>query len=162
MKLKSYHIAMILIIFIFGGIFLSDSLGYWNKGGLGNNKKITNKEDKDTVTENFSYKDIKGSSTFLEISSSFNIPLEDLKKAFNLKGNVENFKCKDIKEIYTSEEKEVGVGSIRMFVSLYKGMDYELEEEVYLPITAVNILKEKGNINDKWERYLESHEVAPK
>lgn len=67
------------------------------------------------------------------------------------------FKNKELEKIYANQELEVGTGSVRLFVSFYKGLPYELVEETYLLSSAVEILKEKANLTQEQIAYLDSH-----
>lgn len=91
--------------------------------------------------------DIKGSFTFKEISSLYQIPLAELAKAFRLtESQSQTLQCKDLGSLFEEAPNEIGTASMRMFVSFYHGIDYSSTEEVYLPREALEILKKSPNI----------------
>lgn len=158
MKLKASGLAIIIIVLYFGGIFLSSLAGFWKTEGSKNAGVI----EKGNSIGQKNPKDIKGSFSFNDIDSNFGISPEELGKAFEIK-NVESigaFKCKDLESYYGEDiDREIGTNSIRYFVALYKGIEFELTEETYLPEGAVNILKEKGNLTKENLDYIEKHTV---
>jgi len=107
---------------------------------------------------------IFGSYTFGEIQKVFGVPIEDLGIAFGVKdpSNYDSLKCKELETIYASlaaQGKEVGTGSVRYFVALYKGLPISQDEETYLPRPAVEILKAKASLTDEQLQYLIQHSV---
>jgi len=108
--------------------------------------------------------DIRGSYSFDNVSSLFNIPLEDLGRAFGLSDgeDIANFKNKDLESRYEdlkSQGKEVGNDSVKNFVSLYTGLPYDLSEDTYLLKPAIDILKRVAVLSQEQITYLESHTV---
>lgn len=102
--------------------------------------------------------DIKGSYTFSEISELYNIPIEILSTAFSVEKNeVSSFKCKDVKEKFSGSPDEIGTASVRLFVSFYNGLDYEPTEDIYLPESAVSILKKLSGMTQNQLSYLDTH-----
>jgi hypothetical protein len=158
MKIKSGTLAIVLVVLFFGGIFSSDIVGLWKTesskiaGTIENGSSIGEKDPED----------IKGSFSFLDISNNYDIPVSVLEKAFQIKDveSIESFKAKDL-ELYYGEniEKEIGTSSIRLFVAFYKGIEFEITEEIYLPEAAVKILKEKGDIGKEKLEYIEKNTV---
>ncbi|MHB1485753.1 MAG: hypothetical protein ACYCYI_14010 [Saccharofermentanales bacterium] len=105
--------------------------------------------------------DIKGSYTFSEISDLYKISVENLATAFMIEENAINtFKCKDVKANFADAPNEIGTASVRLFVSLYYGLDYESAEDVYLPESAATILKENSRMTKEQLEYLESHTIT--
>jgi hypothetical protein len=158
MKIKTTTLAIVLFVIFFGGIYSSDIAGLW--------KTESSKVASTIKTGNSSGEknpgDIKGSFSFSDISKNFDIPVSDLEKAFQIKGvpNIENFKCKDLETYYGENlSNEIGTGSVRLFVALYKGIEYAMTEETYLPEAAVKILKEKGNFTKEQIEYFDKHLV---
>jgi len=144
---KKWTIIMVLVIII-GGVFLTDRLGLWETEST----KIPSK----TQTGEFDPGDIRGSYTFGNIESSFDIPAEKLAVAFGIDTDIpEEFQVKNLEAIYTSlsEEKEIGTGSIRYFVSLYTGIESELAEPTWLPTPAIELLISEGLIIDTDEAF---------
>ena len=142
----------------FGGIYSSNLAGLWKSEASKNVRTIQN----GTSSGEKNPADIKGSFSFADISNNFEIPVKDLQRAFEIKNvdNIEAFRCKDL-ELYYGENlsNEIGTGSVKMFVALYKGIEYEIEEETYLPESAVILLKEKGDLSKEKLEYIEAHIV---
>ena len=82
-------------------------------------------------------------------------------KAFGLANDIDPslFKCKNLETLYADMEKEIGTGSVRRFVALYKGLPYKSSEETYLPDRAVEILKDKSQLSKEHIEYIDSHSV---
>jgi hypothetical protein len=158
MKIKTLTLAIVLFAIFFSGIYSSNLAGLWKTES---SKTVRTIPDGDSSGQK-NPADIKGSFSFSDISKNFEIPVEDLQKAFDIKNvdNIEEFKCKDL-EVYYDENlsNEIGTGSVKMFVALYKGIEYEIEEDTYLPNIAVNFLKEKGNLSKEKLEYIEEHVV---
>ncbi len=162
MKVKTSHIAIIILVMIFGGIALTSTLGLLNTI---NTKEPARYASGEFVGE-YNPADIRGSYSFGEISELFGIPLEDLGKAFAVKdeGKFEGFQCKELEAIYaasSAEGKEVGTDSVRVFTALYKSLPITLNDATYLPKPAASILKSKAKLTDEQLTYLESHTVTP-
>jgi hypothetical protein len=158
--MKSISIAIIIFLIVFSGIELAKITGYWRTESL----KIPIKIKTGEFAGEYNPEDIRGSYRFSDIAKYFEIPLEDLQKAFGLPADedVANFQCKELKEIYgylEEEGKEIGTGSVRLFVALYKGLPYDLSEDTCLPLPAVEILKERANLSDEQIKYLETHSI---
>lgn len=158
MKIKTSTLAIILFVIFFGGIYSSDLVRLWKTEA---SKTVRTINTGDSIGQK-NPNDIKGSFSFSDISKNFDIPVNDLQKAFDIKNvdNIENFKCKDL-EVYYGDTitNEIGTGSVRMFVALYEGLDYTASEETYLPETAVALLKEKGFLTEDQKKYIETHTV---
>ena len=148
MKLKSTHLTIIIFVFIFGGIALTSITGYWQTTST----KIPAKYQDGEFAGQSDPADIRGSYTFGDISTSFDMPLEDLGQAFGVDPErYISFECKELESIYASlkeEGKEVGTASVRYFVALYKGLPLSLSESIYLPEQALDILKEKASLSE--------------
>lgn len=157
MKANSKAIFITIILTFTIGIAGSNILGLWNTEGSKEPSKVESGQFKGESNP----KDIKGSYSFKEISNIFNVSLEDLMKAFSVDETYkETFKCKDIEKYYKDTEgKEIGTESVRMFVAFYKGMDYELNEDTYLPEQAVEMLNKNGKLSDKQKEYINTHKV---
>lgn len=161
MKLKSSHIAVITLIVIFGGIALATLLGAWKT----TNDKVPSTYRDGKFAGEYNPADIRGSYTFDDIFNAFEVPVEDLGKAFGVKDpdQYSLFQCKELETLYAglaAEGKEVGTGSVRYFVALYKGLPAEAEENTCLPETAVEILKARANLTKEQTEYIEQHSVA--
>lgn len=158
MRIKSSALAIILIILFFGGIFASDLAGVWITESSKNARVI----DEGTSAGQRNPADIKGSYSFSDIRNNFGISEEVLQSAFGIKNvsDISAFKCKDLETYYgTAIDKEIGTDSMRLFVALYKGIGYEVADDIYLPSAAVKILKEKDNLTEVQKEYLDKHTV---
>lgn len=158
MKIKTSTLAIILFVIFFCGIYSSNLAGFWKTEASKNVRTISNGTSSGQKNPN----DIKGSFSFLDISNNFDIPVNELQEAFGIRDvdNIEAFKCKDL-EIYYGKNisKEIGTGSVKMFVALYKGIEYAIEEDTYLPEAAVSLLKQKGHLSKEKLEYIEKHIV---
>ena len=153
-KVNKKIMAFILIFIFFGGIGLSKSLSLWETES---SKVPTTFKEGDFKGE-FNPADIRGSYSFNDVSKSFNIDLNVLAEAFRVdKKEAITFKNKDLETKYANSGKEIGTDSVRLFVALYKGLPYDLTKDVYLPESAVKILKEKGNLTKEQIDYIENH-----
>lgn len=158
MKIKTSTLAIILFATFFSGIYSSNLVGLWKSESSKNVRIITNGDSSGEKNP----ADIKGSFSFADISNNFDIPVKDLQKAFEIKNvdNIEAFRCKDLESYYGENAlNEIGTGSVKMFVALYKGIDYEITEDTYLPESAVLLLKEKGTLSKEKLKYIEAHTV---
>jgi hypothetical protein len=160
MKIGSWALGLIVIIFIFGGIGVSSLLGYWQTEST----KIPATYQTGELAGQYNPADIRGSYSFGEISKLFNVPLADLGTAFALDPavNVAEFKAKDLETAYASMslKVEVGTDSLRVFVALYNGLPYTLAETTYLPEAAAAILKAKANLTGEQAAFLDTHSVV--
>lgn len=181
MGIKSNTTLIISTIIVITGIVTTNALGIWTTVSTKIPKKLSTEQASQLISTNNSRSDdstttsstednkpileydpadIKGSYTFLEISKLYLIPIGNLASAFNVDENIaETFKCKDLEGIFADASNEIGTASVRMFVSYYYGLDYESAEEVYLPDSAVTILKTNSKITQTQLVYLETHTV---
>ncbi len=160
MKIKSLYVAIVIISVIFISIAVTSFTGLW----VTTTEKVPAKFTDGEFSGQYNPADIKGSYTFDDIHNTFEIPLEDIGKAFGLKDPAlyASFEVKELENIYASlseEGKEVGTGTVRYFVALYKGLPYSVEEETYFLKPAVSILKEKAALSEEQLQYLETHSV---
>ena len=142
MKLKSRHVApLVLVVFVLG-IGGTMAFNLWRTGTNKIPAKLSTGEHKGE----YNPADIRGSYTFSDISEIFKIPLEDLSKAFGLEGvdDLAEFQCKELKELHPEpEEGEIGTDSAKLFVSLYTGLPHTTEETTRLPAPALSVLSER-------------------
>lgn len=153
MKIRSSSLGVIIFVIIFGGILSTSILGIWKTEGTKTPRKISAGD----YAGSYDPADIRGSYTFSNISKNYNIPIKDLGEAFGIKENVENFKVKELEGIYS--ELDVRTGSVRLFVALYTGLPFEIKEDIYLPQSAVDILKNKRQLTTEEITYIEGHTV---
>ncbi len=162
MRIKTAQVAILVFVMVFGGVACSSALGFW--------KTVNSKEpirySSGEFAGEYNPDDIRGSYTFGEISKLFEMPIEDLGKAFAVKdkSKFEAFQCKELEAMYSAssaEGKEVGTDSVRIFTALYKSLPITLNNDTYFPKPAVSILKSKVILTDEQLKYLESHTVTP-
>lgn len=160
MKLKPQTAVIASVLFVVAGILGSMALGWWQTES---DKVPQRLETAAASGEAGAYDpaDIRGSYTLGEISSFFEIPVEELASAFVIgQGDAAAFKVKELETIYTDPASEVGTSSIRLFVAWYRGLPYELKEDSFLPAPATQILREKAQLTLEQEEYLETHTLA--
>lgn len=156
MRIKTNTLAIIIIVVMLGGVALSSSLGLWQT----KTTKIPVKYSTGDAAGQYNPADIKGSYSFANISKLFEIPLEDLGKAFGVPADrLNSFLVKELESIYdsSSDGKSVGANSVRVFVALYKGLPIELSEDTYFPESAVEVLNKAGNLTPDSMKYLDGH-----
>lgn len=160
MRIKSLQLTIIILILIFGSVAVTSALGIWKT----TNDKVPMTYKEGTFAGQYNPADIRGSYTFDDIFNNFKVPIEDLGKAFGVRdpSKYANFQCKELETLYAglaAEGKEVGTGSVRYFVALYKGLPITGAEETYLPKTAVEILKVKANLTAEQVEIIEKYSV---
>ena len=171
MKLNSKILAGAVLVVMIGGVFASVGLGLWSSeedrepGTLDLNALEAAGVD---VNGDVVYdpEDIRGSSSFGEISGYFGVPVEVLGEAFMVPDgeDVASFQNKDLEEVCVvcEDDMEVGNGSVKFFVALYSGIPYAFEEgdeDVFLFAPAVAILKEMGHLDAEMVVYLDGHTI---
>lgn len=156
MKIKYYSTALIVLVILFGGYGIFKVVGLWDDVSDKAPTTIVN-SDGSSIYDPSS---IRGSSKFIELSEWFNIPLEDLGNAFNVPSDLwETFANKDLEVLYSDLDVELGNGSVKLFVALYTGLPYEIEEETYLPTQAVNLLTDKANLSSEQVEYINKYKL---
>ena len=154
MRVKAWVMAAISVFIFFGGIALSSALGYW---------KTTSEKVPAVIQEGENAgladpMDIRGSYTFQNISDSFGVPVEDLASAFGVTTDPAGFKCKDLETMYGDlADGEIGTGSVRYFVALYKGIPVQDSDAADLPASAAAVLREKATLTDEQIEQLAQH-----
>ncbi len=159
MKLNSKIIGIILLLLLFGGIGIAKATNYWKTES---SKVPATYKDGEFAGE-YNPADIRGSYTFTDINKFFKIPIDELAQAFGINtSDKASFKINQLETIYQylkDNGTEIGVSSVRIFVALYNGLPYDMSEDIYLPQSAVEILKSKGNLTEEQIKYLENHTV---
>lgn len=160
MKISIKNLTIIILIVFFGGIALSNSLGVWKT----ESSKIPGKINSGSSAGQYNPMDIKGSFTFNDISKSFNIPIEVLASAFLVPIEKANeFKCKDLENKYTDTQgKEIGTGSVKIFVAFYKGINIDLAEETFIPTVAAEIINKEGTPLEEQKIHMLKHTIDVK
>ncbi len=108
--------------------------------------------------------DIRGSYTLGSISRYFDISLSVLAEAFHIPVDeaemVQNKHYKYIFDGLSGSGKNIGNGSMIVFVSMYTGMPFDIHEPEYLLEPAAKILKELGTLSEEELEYLEKYIVT--
>lgn len=141
MKLNILTLGILILLLFGGGILTAQAVGVWQTESVKEAAVIT-------VGENAGKKDpqsIKGSFSFAQIASEFDLDADALMQAFTLEGDPALVKVKDIEAKFSTEGVEVGRKSMVAFVSMMTGMAADLTD-IYLPQAAVDQLKQAGKI----------------
>lgn len=145
MKLRSVHIAVLTVVFIFGGIGLSMLAGLWQS----ESSKVPARYTSGEFAGEANPADIRGSYSFGDVASAFDVPAEVLVEAFGfgVAENAEGLQIKLFEDVYgIVDGKEIGTDSMRLFVALYLGRPYTPEEDTGLPAQALRLLAEAGKL----------------
>ncbi len=157
MRITPRWMAVLVVTVLFGGILVSMALGQWTTKS---NKEPLKFTDGKYAGEN-NPADIRGSYTFGDVSRLFEIPLEDLAVAFRIsEPNVAAVSLNKLEENFGNLDVEVGTGSVKLFVALYKGYPYDLSgEDAFLLPEAVELIKQKTSLSQEQLDYLEIYTV---
>ncbi|MGB9678875.1 MAG: hypothetical protein ACPL3A_02595 [Thermoanaerobacteraceae bacterium] len=159
MKLNSKIIGIILLLLLFGGIGIAEATNYWKT----ESSKVPATYIDGEFAGEYNPADIRGSYTFNDINKFFKIPIDELAQAFGINtSDKASFKINQLETVYQylkDNGTEIGVSSVRLFVSLYNGLPYDLSNDIYLPQSAVEILKAKDTLTEEQIKYLENHTV---
>jgi hypothetical protein len=157
MRITSKSLAGLIFIFIFGGILVSTWMNWWQT----ESNKIPAKFTQGDYAGEYNPADIRGSYTFGDIETTFNIPADLLAKAFVLPADVDAlaFQVNSLELLYSDLDTEFGTASIRLFVALYAMLPYEITDDTYLPIPAVEILKQHGSLTPEQIGYIDAHSI---
>ena len=155
MTLTSKPLAALVVVILFGGIFFSSAMGWWQTESTKEAAKITSGEFAGQANP----ADIRGSYTFGDVEKNFAVPAAVLAEAFGVKdSNLAAFTVKGLEEMYAASAQEIGTSSVRLFVAFYKGMPYDLSTDIYLPESAAVILRAR-NLTSEQAAYLAKHTV---
>jgi hypothetical protein len=160
MTLTSKPLALIVFIFIFGGIGISSALGWWQTESTKEPAKYTEGEFAGTANP----ADIRGSYTFGDIANSFDVTPEVLAQAFQVSTNdPASFPVKDLEAIYLESGYEVGTNSVRLFVAYYLGLPFDTAgQDIYLPQPAAKMLQNHATLTPEQTAYIQTHTVDVK
>ena len=161
MKLKSNLLGALVLAILFGGIALTSALNLWTT----ETTKVPVKCSRPARQPGNTTPRI--SAALIPLATSvicLDIPLQDLATAFGLPEDVDAaaFQNKELEEIYGDLEEagtEIGNSSVKLFVALYKDLPFEIIDDIYMPVQAVEILKAQGNLNEEQLVYLDAHTV---
>jgi hypothetical protein len=160
MRLKSFHLGLLVFLILFGGIMTASAFNLWHTEGSRTPARYAEGEFMDEYNPD----DIRGSYTFGDVSTLFKVPLDDLRIAFGLpKGtDVANFQNKELEGLFSELEEqgmEVGNNSVKLFVALYTGLPFSIDEDIYLPQPAVELLRSRGDLSAEQIAYVDVHTV---
>lgn len=157
MKLTAKPLAILVFVLMFGGITLGAALNVWNTSSTKIPAKFTSGE----LTGTYNPADIRGSYKFGEVSSLFEIPLEDLKVAFHIPEGVNpaEAQLKTLETQFADAPQEIGTDAVRYFVAFYKGLPIDLTVDTYQTLEGAGILKAKGKMTADQLAYLEKHTI---
>lgn len=160
MKVRSKVLGAMILVFFFGGIALSAVLGFWQTESA----KVPAAFTEGAFEGMPDPADIRGSYSFADVAEAFGVPPGDLLAAFGLPEGTDpaGFQNKELEDLYgglAASGTEVGNGSVKLFTALYAGLPYALEEDTYLPLEAVEILKAKASLTEEQTAYLDAHGV---
>ncbi|MBL8079998.1 MAG: hypothetical protein JNM55_18665 [Anaerolineales bacterium] len=157
MTLTAKPLALIILVFLLGGIAFSSAMGWWQTEST----KIPVTFSEGEFAGQANPVDIRGSYTFGDIANSFNVTPEILAQAFGItETEPASFAIKELETIYLDSGFEIGTASVRLFVAYYTGLPFDTTgQEIYMPRSATDILLAKGNLTAEQIAYLEKYTV---
>ncbi|HEY9078280.1 MAG TPA: hypothetical protein VIO61_17220 [Anaerolineaceae bacterium] len=160
MKLTSKPLGILILVIMFGSILFTTAMNWWRTEST----KVPVKFSEGEVAGEYNPADIRGSYKMSDIEKSFRIPVADLKTAFAIPDDVDaaSYQVKNLEEKYAplaAEGKEVGTTSVRYFVALYRSLPFTVSGDIWMPDTAVAVLKQKAKLTSDQIAYLDSHTV---
>lgn len=147
MKIKPALLALITIVIILGGIGIAQLSGIWsttsNGGSEGGGGGYGGGRNETVTAGSLEPEDIRGSFTFASVATAFEIDPAVLLTAFGLPADLDpaDLRTGDLEALYESSGLDIGNGSVKIFVSMYKNIPMDLEEDSYLPVTAIDIIQ---------------------
>ncbi len=155
MRLTSKPLAIIVVVIMFGGIFFSSALGWWQTESTKEAAAYTEGEFAGQANP----ADIRGSYTFGDVEKNFGVPAALLAQAFRVQtDDPAAFAVKGLEEMYQESPQEVGTASVRLFVAFYLGLPIDLSTDMYLPESAAVILGTRS-LSAEHAAYLVAHLV---
>lgn len=156
-KVKELVLAITIISIIFGGIVITKAVDLWTT----TTEKVPAKYKSGELAGTYNPEDIRGSYTFNDVSTYFDIDLPILLEAFGISPdtNGDDVQVKDLEGLYSDLGFEIGTGSVQVFVALYNNLPISLDDN-YLLKQAVNIIiNNNKQLTDEQIAYLQSHQV---
>jgi len=155
MTLSSKSLAAIIVTLMFGGIFFSNALGWWQT----ESSKEAAVYTEGTFAGQANPADIRGSYTFGDVEKNFGVPPALLADAFGVQAaDPAAFQVKGLEEMYAESPQEVGTASVRLFVAFYLNLPYDLSADIYLPESAAAILRTR-DLSAEQKAYIEGRLV---
>ncbi len=156
MNLTSKPLAALIFTILFGGIFFTTLMGWWQT----ESSKVAATYTEGEYAGQANPADIRGSYTFGDVEKNFDVPAAVLAQAFGVsEGDPAAFAVKELETIYAESEIEVGTSSVRLFVAFYKNLPFDLSLGIYVPESAAALLRERS-LTPEQAAYLETH-IAP-
>lgn len=160
MKMKAWQMAIVVVVVLFGSIMGTSAAGVWNT----KTDKTPVRYDSGNAAGAYNPMDIKGSYDLAAVGSLFDIPVEDLAAAFGLPAGTDPaaFQLKSLESIWgavSTEAREIGVNSVRIFTACYHGLPIELSDTTGMPAPAVDLLLDRGKPTGQQIEFLRSHRV---
>lgn len=155
--LSANKVGLLTVAILIGGILLSVAFGLWK----------TSSTKQPALIKSGSFAglpnpaDIRGSYTYQDVTNAFAVPVEVLLAAFQSQNGAQ--RLGDLEELWLAnipEGTEVGTDSVRLFVALYTGIDFEAEEGTLLPISAIEVLEQQQKTSDPRFAELKASAVA--
>lgn len=148
-RVRTLPLAAAVVVAMFGGIFASKALGFWNT----TNSKQPAVFKTGELAGLPNPADIRGSYTWLDIEKAFGVSAVESAAAFSAPGFVVDPAGRvNALEGYYKERlpagKEVGTDSVRLFVALLTGLPHTPGEGTALPAAAVDYLAARGKANE--------------
>jgi len=159
MRINLKQVVFLSLAILFGGVAIFMGLDLWQTESTKTPAKYTT----GIYAGEANPADITGSYTFSEIADAFDVPVDVLKAAFLIPSDVDpdDFKSKDLEEMYSfGEGIEIGNGSVKLFVALYKNLPYTLGEDYLLEPAVVLIEAAQPTLSNEVKDYLESHTIG--
>jgi hypothetical protein len=154
MTLRSKTLAGIVAAVLFGGIVISNSMGWWLTESSKEAATFTEGEFAGMPDP----ADIRGSYTFGDVEKNFGVPAGLLAEAFGVEtDDPAAFQVKNLETQYEDSTVEIGTASVRLFVAFYTGLPYDLSaEESWLPEAAARSLLDLSLEPERVD-YINSH-----
>ena len=157
MTLTSKPLSLIILVILFGGIFFTTWMGWWQT----ESSKVAATFETGEYAGQANPADIRGSYTFGDVEKNFRVPAVVLAEAFGiLTETPASFAVKELEEMYSESGVEIGTSSVRLFVAFYMGLPFDLDSDIYLPESAATLLEER-ELEPERRAYLESHTALP-
>jgi len=158
MRINLKVVGLLSLGIMFGGIAIFVGLGIWQTEST----KIPAKFSTGIYEGLANPADIRGSYTFAEVAEAFDVPAEILKEAFMISSDIdaEKIQTKDLEGMYSFEDgTEIGNGSVKLFVALYKGLPYALSDDYIFDKGVALIKQNQSELSTEIEAYLVEHTV---
>lgn len=146
---------LLILIVIFGGIVTTIAADLWATSS----DKTPSKYKDGEVAGTYNPADIRGSYTFYDVATAFEIDLETLYQAFGIEETTDGttIRTSDLEELYG--DLAIENESVQLFVALYKDLPIELGDSNLLKQGVDLILEQNPNLTAEQLAYLEIHQV---